>query len=89
MNEIANNPLEKRNKEYYEDLKVERHGNKSFTNEKNMTTPIEKRNKEHHVNFGVCKAMNDENNGREVHASTPVETRCTRNDKDQLRQHSG
>ena len=33
--------------------------------------------------------MNDENNGREVHASTPVETRCTRNDKDQLRQRSG
>ena len=54
-------------------------------NEKNMTTPIEKRNKEHHVNFGVCKAMNDENNGREVHASTPVEMRCTRNDNDQLR----
>ena len=28
-------------------------------------------------------------NGQEVHASTPVETRCTMNDKDQLRQHSG
>ena len=40
MNEIANNPLEKRNKEYYENLKVERHGNKSFTNEKNMTTSV-------------------------------------------------
>ena len=26
-------------------------------------TLLEKRNKEHHVNFGVCKAMNDENNG--------------------------
>ena len=37
------------------------------------STPVEKRNKEHHVNLGVCKAMNDENNGREVHASTPVE----------------
>ena len=49
------------------------------------STPVEKRNKELHVNLGVCKAMNDENNGREVHASTPVETRCTRNDKDQLR----
>ena len=59
--------------------------NKSFKNQKNMTTLVEKRNKEHHVNLGVCKAMNDENNGREVHASTPVETRCTRNDKDQLR----
>ena len=34
MNEIANNPLEKRNKEYYENLKVERHGNKIFTNER-------------------------------------------------------
>ena len=33
--------------------------------------------------------MNDEKKGREVHASTPVETRCTRNDNDQLRQHSG
>ena len=28
-------------------------------------------------------------NGQEVHVSTPVETRCTRNDVDQLRQHSG
>ena len=48
-------------------------------------TPLEKGNKEHYVNLGVCKAMNDENNGREIHASTPVETRCTRNDNDQLR----
>ena len=40
MNEIANNQVEKRNKEYYENLKVERHGNKSFTNEKNMTTSV-------------------------------------------------
>ena len=53
------------------------------------STPVEKRNKELHVNPGVWKGMNDENNGREVHASSPVETRCTRNDKDQLRQHSG
>ena len=52
-------------------------------------TPLEKGNKEHYVNLGVCKAMNDENNGREVHASTPVETRCTRNDNDQLRKRSG
>ena len=60
--------------------------NKSLTDQKEYeSTPVEKRNKEHHVNLGVCKAMNDENNGREVHASTPVETRCTRNDKDQLR----
>ena len=28
-------------------------------------------------------------NGQEVDASTSVDTRCTRNDKDQLRQHSG
>ena len=62
------------------------------TSKKNTTelnkiekTPVEKRNKEHHVNFGVCRAMNDENNGREIHASTPVEMRCTRNDNDQLR----
>ena len=48
-------------------------------------TPLEKRNKEHYKNLGVCKAMNDENNGREVHASTPVETRCTRNGNAQLR----
>ena len=34
MNEIANNALEKRNKEYYENLKVERHGNKSFQERK-------------------------------------------------------
>ena len=40
MNEIANNPLEKRNTKYYENLKVERPGNKSFTNEKNMTTSV-------------------------------------------------
>ena len=40
MNEIANNPLEKRNKQYYENLKVERHGNKSFTNGKNITTSV-------------------------------------------------
>ena len=40
MAKIANNSLAKRNKEYYEDLKVERHGNKSFTNEKNMTTSV-------------------------------------------------
>ena len=40
MNKIANNPVEKRNKEYYENLKVEGHGNKSFTNEKNMTTSV-------------------------------------------------
>ena len=40
LNEIANNPLEKRNKEYYENLNVERHGNKSFTNKKNMTTSV-------------------------------------------------
>ena len=40
MNEIANNPVEKRNKEYYENLKVERHGNKSFMNDKNMTTSV-------------------------------------------------
>ena len=53
------------------------------------STTVENRNKEHHVNLGDCKAMNDENNGREVHASTPVETRCTRNDKDQLRLRSG
>ena len=60
--------------------------NKSLTDQKEYgSTPVEKRNKEHHVNLGVCKAMNDENNGWEVHASTPVETRCTRNDNDQLR----
>ena len=59
---------------------------KSLTDQKEYeNTPVEKRNKELHVNLGVCKAMNDENNGREVHASTPVETRCTRNDNEQLR----
>ena len=59
---------------------------KSLTDQKEYeNTPVEKRNKELHVNLGVCKAMNDENNGREVHASTPVETRCIRNDNDQLR----
>ena len=57
--------------------------NKSLTDQKEYeSTPVEKRNKELHVNLGVCKAMNDENNGREVHASTPVERRCTRNKND-------
>ena len=60
--------------------------NKCLTDQKEYeSTPVEKRNKELHVNLGVCKAMKDENNGREVHPSTPVETRCTRNDNDQLR----
>ena len=40
MNKVENTPLEKRNKGYDENQEVERHGNKSFTNEKNMTTSI-------------------------------------------------
>ena len=44
MNEIANNPVEKRNKEYFENLKVERHGNKSLMDKiEFQTTPVKTR----------------------------------------------
>ena len=36
MNKVENTPLEKRNKGYDENQELERHGNKSFMNEKNM-----------------------------------------------------
>ena len=52
-------------------------------------TPLENRNKEHHENPVGWKTWEKGCNGQEVHASTSVDTRCTRNDKDQLRQHSG
>ena len=51
--------------------------------------PLEKRNKEHYGNLVGWKTNKNGYDGQGVHASTPVETRCIRNDKDQLRQHSG
>ena len=41
MNEIANNPLEKRNKEHYEDLKVAKTRTKSLVDKIEFeTTPV-------------------------------------------------
>ena len=53
-------------------------------------SPLEKRNKEHHENpVGWKKLEKRGCNGQEVRASTSDDMRCTRNDKYQLRQHSG
>ena len=52
-------------------------------------TPLEKRNKEHYEKLCRLKGIRKGYTEQEVHASTPAETRCIRNDKDQLRQHSG
>ena len=42
------------------------------------------KDKEHYQNLVGCKTKEKDCNGQEVHASTPVETRCTKNDKDQI-----
>ena len=69
---------------------VEQIERKNTTNmNKVANTPLDKRNKEHYENLVGWKTKEKDCNGQEVHANTPVEMRCTRNDKGQLRQHSG